>query len=165
MLNQLEQVKGKWGGQLATIDNWLQARQRLLIQYCELAGLDHHDNHNGKQANPLPDPAAIDAFCEAMMDYLSAGHFEVYDMLVSDDAKGKALKQQLYPDIATTTDDALAFNDTYTDVVSEQQAAAFDRHLQALGETLEARFALEDQLIAHMYETRQRNTPAQATEQ
>ncbi len=150
MLNKLEQAKDKWGGRHSIIDNWLHARQTLLIQYCELAGLSGSQD-SASQSNALPDTSSIDAFCEAMMDYLSAGHFEVYDMLVSDDAQGKALKQEVYPDIAVTTDQALTFNDAYSDAVSAEQAAKFDSDLASLGETLEARFELEDQLIGHMY--------------
>ncbi|WP_414828790.1 sigma D regulator [Alteromonas sp. H39] len=154
MLNKLEQAKDKWGGRHSTIDNWLHARQTLLIKYCELAGLSGgHDQ--AQQSNALPDATAIDAFCEAMMDYLSAGHFEVYDMLVSDDTEGKALKRRIYPEIAVTTDSALTFNDAYTDAVSAEQASKFDNDLAALGETLEARFELEDQLIEHMYHAEQ----------
>lgn len=154
MLNKLEQAKDKWGGKHSTIDNWLHARQALLIQYCDLAGLSGSHNTSA-QANALPDASAIDAFCETMMDYLSAGHFEVYDMLVSDDAQGKALKQEIYPEIAVTTDQALSFNDAYSEAVSAEQAAKFDTDLASLGETLEMRFELEDQLIGHMYHSEQ----------
>ncbi|WP_218311218.1 sigma D regulator [Alteromonas antoniana] len=154
MLNKLEQAKDKWGGRHTIIDNWLHARQMLLIKYCELAGLSGgHDQ--APQSHALPDASAIDAFCEAMMDYLSAGHFEVYDMLVNDDAEGQALKQKLYPEIAVTTDSALTFNDAYTDAVSAEQASQFDTDLASLGETLEVRFELEDQLIGHMYHSEQ----------
>lgn len=152
MLNKLERAKSKWGGRHSTIDDWLHARQTLLIQYCDLAGLSgSHDNVH--QTNALPDASAIDAFCETMMDYLSAGHFEVYDMLTGEDAKGQALKQKIYPQIAVTTDQALTFNDIYSDVVSAEQAAKFDNDLASLGETLEVRFELEDQLIGHMYDS------------
>ena len=154
MLKKLEQAKDKWGGKHSIIDNWLHARQTLLIRYCELAGLSGGHDH-GHQSSALPDASAIDAFCEAMMDYLSAGHFEVYDMLVSDDADGKALKQKIYPEIAATTDSALNFNDAYTDAVSAEQASQFDTDLASLGETLEVRFELEDQLIGHMYHSEQ----------
>ena len=154
MLNKLEQAKDKWGGKHTIIDNWLHARQTLLIKYCELAGLSGGDDQ-AQQSHALPDASAIDSFCEAMMDYLSAGHFEVYDMLVSDDTEGKALKKKLYPEIAITTDSALTFNDAYTDAVSADQASQFDTDLASLGETLEVRFELEDQLIGHMYHSEQ----------
>lgn len=145
MLNQVERAKDKWGGRHTTIDNWLHERMELLIQYCQLAGID-------KQASSaLPDSNKISDFCEILMDYLSAGHFEVYDLLVTDDKEGAALKQSVYPKLAATTDEALAFNDAYVDAVSAEQAKNFDVALAKLGETLEDRFELEDELIAHMH--------------
>ncbi len=50
-----------------------------------------------------------------------------------------------------TTDAALAFNDTFAQAVTPEQAAEFDSALAKLGETLEERFALEDELIAHVH--------------
>ncbi|RDV25688.1 sigma D regulator [Alteromonas aestuariivivens] len=149
MLNQLEKVKGRWGGKSSTIDNWLQERQDLLIQFCQLAGL-------GSQAsNALPDAGTIDEFCSLLMDYLSAGHFEVYEILVSNDEEGERLKKSVYPLLANTTDKALAFNDKYAEANSAEQASSFDKDLAALGETLEERFELEDELINHMYHSQQ----------
>lgn len=145
MLNQVKRAKNKWGGRHTTIDNWLHERMELLIQYCDLAGV-------GQQSSTaLPDSNKISDFCEILMDYLSAGHFEVYDMLVADDNEGSALKQRVYPKLAVTTDEALAFNDAYVDAITAEQAKHFDSALAKLGETLEERFELEDELIAHMH--------------
>ena len=144
MLQQLEKVKVKWGGKSDTVDNWLLARQSLLVSYCHLAGLD-------QQGESLPEANDIANFCENLMDYLSAGHFGVFNMLVDDEAEGKALKQRLYPKLTQTTDSALQFNDKFAEALTIEQAAVFDSELANIGETLEERFALEDQLIAHMY--------------
>ncbi len=145
MLNKLEQLQNKWSGHSATIDHWLHARQQLLIEYCQLIGL--------RQSPPcLPEQQKITDFCNMLMDYLSAGHFEVYDILVSDDRSGQALKQDIYPQLAGTTDDALLFNDAFATQLNAADSAKFDTKLAALGETLEDRFALEDKLISHMLE-------------
>lgn len=150
MLKQLARTQDRWGGHSSIIDNWLQERQQLLIQYCHLAGLDKAG------AATLPDANDIDTFCAQLMDYLSAGHFEVFEMLVGDDTDGLALKEAQYPKLAQTTDQALAFNDKYAEAISEQQASDFDDDLAALGETLEERFALEDELISHMYHSQKK---------
>lgn len=144
MLQQLERVKAKWGGKSETVDNWLLARQRLLVSYCTLAGLNT-DNSSLPEANDIAE------FCEYLMDYLSTGHFEVFDMLVDDDASGQALKHRLYPKLTKTTDAALEFNDKFAEAVTIEQAENFDSALASLGETLEERFGFEDELIAHMY--------------
>ena len=144
MLQQLERVKAKWGGKSETVDNWLLARQRLLVSYCALAGLNTHNSS-------LPEANDISEFCENLMDYLSTGHFEVFDMLVDNDENGQALKHRLYPKLTQTTDAALEFNDKFAEAVTIEQAEHFDSALANLGETLEERFGFEDELIEHMY--------------
>lgn len=144
MLQQLESVKSRWGGKSQVVDRWLMDRQALLVSFCELAGIN-------KQSESLPDADEIANFCSALLDYLSAGHFEVFDILVEDDDEGLDLKDKLYPKLTKTTDAALAFNDTFAQAVTPEQAAGFDSALAKLGETLEERFALEDELIAHVH--------------
>jgi regulator of sigma D len=53
--------------------------------------------------------------------------------------------------LTKTTDAALSFNDKFAEAVSAEQASGFDVALATLGETLEERFALEDELIAHVH--------------
>ena len=144
MLQQLESVKSRWGGKSQVVDRWLMDRQALLVSFCELAGIN-------KQSESLPDADEIANFCSALLDYLSAGHFEVFDILVEDDDEGLDLKDKLYPKLTKTTDAALAFNDTFAQAVTPEQAAGFDAALAQLGEILEERFALEDELIAHVH--------------
>jgi len=90
-------------------------------------------------------------FCAILMDYLSVGHFEVYEMLVSDDPKGLKLKQQVFPKISDTTDLALDFNDKFTGSFNTESAQSFDTDITRLGEALVDRFELEDQLIQHIH--------------
>ena len=101
MLQQLESVKSRWGGKSQVVDRWLMDRQALLVSFCELAGIN-------KQSESLPDADEIANFCSALLDYLSAGHFEVFDILVEDDDEGLDLKDKLYPKLTKTTDAALA---------------------------------------------------------
>lgn len=144
MLQQLESVKSKWGGKSQIIDRWLLERQALLVSYCELGGINKH-------TECLPDADEITSFCGALLDYLSAGHFEIFDILVENDDEGLLLRDKLYPRLTKTTDEALKFNDTFAQAVTPEQAAGFDSALAELGETLEERFALEDELIAHVH--------------
>ncbi|GMM73517.1 Rsd/AlgQ family anti-sigma factor [Alteromonas gracilis] len=144
MLQQLESVKSKWGGKSHVIDRWLMDRQALLVSYCELAGINN-------DSECLPDADEIANFCSALLDYLSAGHFEVFDILVENDTEGLNLRDRLYPELSKTTDAALAFNDTFAQSVTLEQAADLDSALASLGETLEERFTLEDELISHVH--------------
>lgn len=94
----------------------------------------------------------IEDFCESLMDYVSAGHFEVYEKLLHDStadlATSRALLEEIYHSIETTTDLALSFNDKYKDeLVHSSEDDALPRDLQALDNALTLRFALEDQLL------------------
>ncbi|MBC3766565.1 sigma D regulator [Neptunicella marina] len=143
MLTGVEQAKQKWGGAHNAIDNWLAERQLLLVMYCELAGLPPYD----KAANALPDKERISEFCGLLMDYLSAGYFEVYEKL----SEGEELADQLYPQIAESTDAALSFNDKYAELDSDANAQNFDVELSNLGQLLEERFEFEDKLINNLH--------------
>ena len=108
MLTEIENAKEKWGGSHDAIDNWLHERQQLLVQYCELAGLPPFEREPGA----LPHKRDIRSFCELLVDYVSAGHFEVYDKIVAECNKPKESKEvteDLYPKISATTDSALNF--------------------------------------------------------
>uniref|UniRef100_UPI00397FDB14 Rsd/AlgQ family anti-sigma factor n=1 Tax=Salmonella sp. ZJJH19_0144 TaxID=3159615 RepID=UPI00397FDB14 len=61
------------------------------------------------------------------------------------------LASELYPRISETTDTALDFNDKYAEVDKEDLLKDFDDDLSKLGEALELRFELEDELIDNLY--------------
>lgn len=149
MLNRLEKTQQQWGGSHNVIDSWLNERQEVLVSYCQLAGLPPFDTTNRK----LPDDDEIKSFCQLLMDYVSTGHFEVYDKIVlqskQQDPNKKALADELYPKISKTTDIALQFNDRYADNKQTTEVMKdFDDSLSALGQFLEERFSLEDKFIA-----------------
>ncbi len=152
MYNRLQTAQQQWGGSATAIDNWLEERQELIVTYCKLAALPPFDKQQHERQ--LPGQDDIETFCQLLMDYLSAGHFEVYDQIVSqctiDGHNGKALAEALYPKIAVSTDLALEFNDAYAEDVDTSHDS-FDRDLSRLGQALEERFALEDELIQTMH--------------
>lgn len=151
MLKSLEKAKQEWGGSHSAIDSWLQERQELLVIYCKLAGLPPYERSD----QALPKKGEILEFCQILMDYLSAGHFEIYDDLVKACAeKGPSslkLAQSLYPQISASTDIALSFNDDYANAKEESLLPNFDEDLSTLGQALEQRFEFEDELIENLY--------------
>ncbi|BED90626.1 MULTISPECIES: sigma D regulator [unclassified Pseudoalteromonas] len=151
MLTRVEKAQQKWGGSHTVIDKWLNERQELIVLYCKMAGFSPYDNKD----HALPEPEQIQAFCQILMDYLSAGHFEVYDDIAKACEKKGLESQQLantiYPRISSTTDIALDFNDKYAEVDKEDLLKEFDNDLSVLGETLEVRFELEDELIDNLF--------------
>ena len=152
MYNLVQTARKKWGGSLTAIDNWLDERQQLIVSYCKLAALPPFDT----KRTTMPAQAAVQDFCQILVDYLSAGHFEVYERIVSECAvngtDSRKLAESLYPKIAKSTDLALNFNDQYADHLSTRHSGAFDRELSELGQALDERFEFEDELINTLYE-------------
>jgi regulator of sigma D len=155
MLTKLEQAKEEWGGTLSVIDRWLDARQSLVILYCELAGLPPYQT----ETRSLPEQNKITQFCQMLLDYASTGHFEVYEQIIAqcklDGEENLKIAQQLYSRITNTTDTALNFNDKYAESANEQALLDFDRDLSKLGQVMEGRFEREDQLlqVVHLHHT------------
>lgn len=153
MYTRVQKAQQKWGGSVSAIDSWLDNRQQVIVSYCKLASLPPFESDR----STLPTQQQVQEFCQLLLDYLSAGHFEVYDRIVTESAtknnNNQQLAEQLYPKIAASTDLALEFNDKYADHLSTRQSGPFDLELSALGQALEERFSFEDELINTLHQT------------
>lgn len=151
MLNNLHQTQQKYGGASKVIDSWLAERQTLIVQFCHLV----KDSPKDKVNLVLPDQQQVIEFCQILMDYLSAGHFEIFDEIASqckiNGGASQALAKALFPKIHNTTDLAVNFNDKYTQVEKQSTWIDFDFDLAALGSALDDRFVYEDALIEDLY--------------
>ncbi len=147
MLKQLEKAERKWGGSNTLIDHWLNNRRQLLINYCQVAGIPPYESTK----KSLPTVKTVKEFCDILVDYVSEGHFEVYDRVVTacekNGASSQSLAQNLVPRISKTTDSALDFNEKYTESVDDQILYQLDKDLSSLGHAMEIRFELEDELL------------------
>ncbi|HEY8941389.1 MAG TPA: sigma D regulator [Cellvibrio sp.] len=146
MLENCKTAKERWGGVSEIIDRWLEDRQEMLVQYCSLSGLneDLSDIQRGEK---------LRIFCQILVDYVSAGHFEVYDQLIKegrefDDADALQEAGKLYDVVDKTTEKLLDFNDKYLET---DDLTALSPDLSELGEALEIRFSAEDRLIAVLH--------------
>ncbi|UJF19180.1 sigma D regulator [Vibrio sp. SS-MA-C1-2] len=146
MLKKVEQAQQTWGGNNEVIDQWLESRQELLIEYCKIAGLPPFAAAKGQ----LPSAKDIQLFCQSLVDYISAGHFKIYDMVMSHwDTIGFTPTQdisKIYADITLITDPLLNFNDRYV-AASQDNLENFDIEISHIGQLLEERFSLEDSLL------------------
>lgn len=147
MLTKLEKAEKRWGGANTLIDQWLNHRRQLLIQYFTLVGLAPYT----RDEKSLPSLAEVKSFCDMLVDYVSEGHFEVYDKLVSEcvvhGEQSKATAQRLLPKISESTDTALDFNDKYTESEDEDVLYQLDNDSAKLAQAMESRFELEDELL------------------
>lgn len=144
MLKQFEQTQQKWTGVNLLIDRWLLERQDLLVTYCELSGLSPYYQEKCKS----PKTEDVKRFCQLLIDYISAGHFEIF---VTNSEHQIQAVEQLVHKINKSTDFALAFNDTYALPQQQFDCEALFNDLAKLGQYLEERFSLEDQVVSLIF--------------
>lgn len=147
MLENCQSAKERWGGVNNMIDRWLEERQQLLVQYCAVSGLEAASMSDEQRGDKLK------GLCQILVDYVSAGHFEVYDQLIKEGREfqdKEALQEagNLYTTIDKTTEKLLDFNDKYLET---DDLGSIGVDLSRLGETLETRFTAEDRMIAVLH--------------
>jgi regulator of sigma D len=134
------------------LTRWLRERRELLGKYTEIVVA----SDGLLDGNALEDRQR--ALCELLVDYTSAGHFEVFHELL-DEAESfadgsSALAENVMPAIGDTTEVILAYEEKYS--AGNGIDRKLKRDLSALGEALESRFTLEDQLIAGLHNSHRR---------
>ncbi len=142
MLENCKSAQERWGGVSEIIDRWLDERKELLVDYCELSNAVQNaesDNQGGM----------LRKLCQIMVDYVSAGHFEVYEQLMQeakefDDTEGLRVAGGLYKTIDATTELILDFNDKYQET---DDLDTLNTDLSKVGEWLATRFEAEDRMI------------------
>ncbi len=150
MLETCQNAQERWGGVHQLIDRWLQERHELVSAFVAL------NDAPQAAANNMAD---LQRFCEILVDYVSAGHFEVYEQLNGEakafgDQRGLELAKQIYPRIEAITEVALAFNDR-CDNGDCRDTASLSAELKRLGQLLHERFELEDCLIEVLHNSHQ----------
>jgi len=149
MLENCRNARERWGGVSELIDRWLKERQELLVRYCDLS-----TETDFSQTEMLRDKFV--RLCEVLVDYVSAGHFEVYEQLIQEAREfndgGLELAAKVYPRIEETTGVALNFNDRVDGrLLTEADVKELFAEMSKLGEVLESRFEMEDFLIEHLH--------------
>ena len=149
--------------QFAMVDGlltrWLRERRSLLTSYTEIVVTLDSELQLGALQKRQSD------LCGRLVDYVSAGHFEVFHELIDEaevfaDGSDK-LATTVMPAIADTTEVIMAYQEKYSS--DDESQDTLERDLSVLGELLESRFVLEDQLIAGLHNShrRQAEQPAQ----
>lgn len=130
----------------AIIQELLKERQQVWSLYCTVAGLEPFTLNQ-------PVESLIQKFCEVLVDYISLGHFGIYQRITDgNERRSKVIKtaEEIYPRIAKATDSAIHFNDKYEKLSGNALLSTLSTDLSVLGEELAARIELEDRLIAAM---------------
>ncbi|MFB3302324.1 sigma D regulator [Pseudomonas sp. AMR01] len=137
MLESCQNAQERWGGVHKLIDSWLKARHELVRAFDALGAKPEALAENRE---PLQD------FCGVLMDYVSAGHFGVYDQLTNEakafgDDGGLELAETISPRLDAITVKLVAFNDLC------DAGKCVAEKFKELGGLLHERFELEDCLI------------------
>ena len=143
MVKDNQKLQSHWSNVSKIIERWLEERRELLAKYCDLTEVIDVSDNAVKHVEELQE------FCELMVDYISVGHFEIFDQLhkegqLFEDASGLDKESNLLEKIQTTTEYILDFNDKY---LSSHDLDARIIDLASLGEIFAQRFGLEDKLI------------------
>ena len=152
MLESCQNAQERGGGVHKLIDNWLKARPELVRDFDALG-----DKPDALAENRKP----LQEFCGSLVDYVSAGHFGVYEQLTKeaeafDDQRGLDLAETLYPRIDVITEKLLAFNDLC------DAGKCVAEEFKKLGGLLHERFELEDCLIEVLHNAHKEEAAAQA---
>ncbi|SEF61925.1 sigma D regulator [Billgrantia desiderata] len=160
MLEECKTARERWGGVHQLIDRWLDERRELLVSFIELK--EACDTELEAVGKPQ-----IDRFSELLMDYISAGHFEIYPQLreeanAFEDHEALEIAAKLLERLELSTELVLAFDaDFSTPVRCQHFLPRLPAWLDRLAKGLTERFALEDQLIARLHAA---HTPRPETE-
>lgn len=144
MLERCTTAQERWGGVDRLIDRWLADRMELVKHYTALRDRSATDESVRQQLN---------TFCSALLDYVSAGHFSIYEQLVrgaeeAGDEQALDLMTKVMPRIETITQFAVIFNDYYgAQTKRALKEEVMQSRLLKMGGLLDERFELEDCLI------------------
>ncbi|MBP5980639.1 MAG: sigma D regulator [Halomonas sp.] len=150
MLEDCKNALERWGGVHSLIDRWLDQRRSLLVSFIELK--DACDSELEAVSK-----TRIDTFSETLMDYISAGHFEIYPQLAEEarafnDESALQIASQLLERLEMSTEMVLEFDTDYASTVRcQQHLVRLPAWIDRLAKGLTERFALEDQLIARLH--------------
>ncbi|MBS0286426.1 MAG: Rsd/AlgQ family anti-sigma factor [Proteobacteria bacterium] len=125
------------------VNTWLADRQTLIVAFNNLCSLRPFAQANSAYLNE-----SLQEFCALLVDYLSLGHFEIYEH-ISDSLERcspqRGIPERVLQCIMNTTVNALDFNDKYQ---HQEKLSNLEADLSALALCFAQRLEWEDQLIA-----------------
>nr|WP_163503892.1 sigma D regulator [Halomonas socia] len=150
MLEDCKTALERWGGVHRLIDRWLDQRRELLVSFVELQEACDVELEAVTKAQ-------VDTFSELLMDYISAGHFEIYPQLREEasafnDDEALMIAERLLERLDMSTELVLSFDADYASPVKcQHNLSLLPAWLDRLAKGLTERFALEDQLIGRLH--------------
>ena len=137
----------------------IHTRTEMLALYSKLAACKPYDDDEDTIE-------LVQEFCEILVDYTAAAHFQLYRYIDEKLEKRKSVLQiaeQIYPRIIETTRIIVDFNDRYENIQQGEHLSSLENDLSLLGEALAERIELEDQLVEVLSVSRSTGTEAERT--
>lgn len=128
------------------VEELLEERAQVWSLYCSVAGVEPY-----KSSKPMEEQ--VQAFCQVLVDYISLGHFGVYQRIIDGSERRKSIieaAERIYPQISQATEAVLSFNEKYQVLTSTMNLNQLTDDLSTLGDQLATRIELEDELISKM---------------
>lgn len=115
MLNQLDNLTERVRGSNKLVDRWLHVRKHLLVAYYNLVGIKP-----GKESYMRLNEKALDDFCQSLVDYLSAGHFSIYERILHKlEGNGQlARAAKIWPQLEANTQQIMDYYDSSLETLS-----------------------------------------------
>ena len=146
MSSEAQEQSERRSGTRTLIDKMLRERQRMLVLFERLAGVEPY-------ADETPSDDLLQEFSQILVDYIASGHFGLYERISEGKERRRGvveLAEQLYPRIANTTQVVSEGKEGYEKANGESISGNLSNMLSKLGEELAVRIELEDQLISEM---------------
>ena len=128
------------------IEELLEERTQVWSLYCCVAGVEPYQSKKSTEEQ-------VQEFCQMLVDYISLGHFGVYQRIIDGSERRKSIieaAERIYPQILKATEVVLGFNEKYQALTSTIPVNQLEDDLSVLGEQLATRIELEDELISKM---------------
>jgi len=139
-----------WYATDTIIDSWLQERQHLLGLLYRILQIPPFEDDNNQD---LLIKELLPEFCQILVDYMSAGHFKVFEKI----AATTTINQKLIINILRTTIPAIEFSYLYA--TGTQPLTTLKDDLDKLAKQIAKRLDWEDKLIQGYSETATQQNP------
>jgi len=127
-----------FSGHSKPLDKWLQHRQLLVSGYCYMIA--------NTLSVTLPPVSEVKYWCAELVDYLTAGHFQVFTELLEHMQK-EGNDDFEYESLIETTNQLLSLQEAIFEI-SDDNSNALEGILSKLGELLAKRLEIEDLFIS-----------------
>ena len=133
------------------IDKWTEERQEMIVLYYKLSKTQPFKEEILETQEIVADPTELNRFCQILVDYVSVGHFEIFEKISEATTQKNSHWQRaktLVKSLVNTTKAPMDFSDKYANTSHLTRCEnTFKHDLSKLGEELAKRMDLEDNLI------------------